>query len=182
MNYDPTRIQFGCGSNKLLGWQNRDREVDIRKRLPYPDNRVDYVFTEHVIEHITHPEALRFFDECYRILKPGGVARMAVPDVCRFHSHGTQAHIETVIGPLCNVERPREAAVRKIVVGYEHVSCWTGELLAMLLTCAGFETHHAAVGRSEHPYLRELEGRGVMAGDPGLNEAQTCVVEGVKPE
>jgi len=79
---DELKIQFGAGGNLLEGWRNHDLEsdgVDIREPLPYADDTVDFILAEHVMEHVTGPEALRFLDECHRILKPGGTLRVCCP-------------------------------------------------------------------------------------------------------
>lgn len=73
------KIQFGCGSNRLDGWQNHDMDMDITQPLRYPDNCADMVLHEHVAEHLTSAELLRFLDECWRILKPGGKMRWSGP-------------------------------------------------------------------------------------------------------
>jgi SAM-dependent methyltransferase len=53
---------------------------DIRKRLPLSDNTVDIYQSEDVFEHI-QPEKLPFIiNEAYRVLKPGGIFRLSMPD------------------------------------------------------------------------------------------------------
>ena len=54
------KLHIGCGSNILDGWLNSDYypplasvlHLDATKRFPFEDNTFDYVFSEHVIEHI----------------------------------------------------------------------------------------------------------------------------------
>ena len=46
---------------------------DIRKPLKFPNKSVDVIFSEHVIEHVEFTDALTFFRESKRILKPNGV-------------------------------------------------------------------------------------------------------------
>lgn len=46
------KIQFGCGGNKLDGWENYDRDVNISKPLPFEDNSIRFIFAEHVLEHV----------------------------------------------------------------------------------------------------------------------------------
>jgi SAM-dependent methyltransferase len=46
-------------------------------RLPLPDQSFDIVFASHIIEHLDEPR--RLVDECARVLRPGGVLRLACP-------------------------------------------------------------------------------------------------------
>ena len=73
------KINFGCGSNILDGWKNHDAEMDVTHPLPYPDECAEIILAEHIGEHLTGPQLLRFLDECYRILKDGGVMRLCCP-------------------------------------------------------------------------------------------------------
>lgn len=43
-----------------------------------PDKRFDWILASHTIEHM--PDPIRFLEECAKVLAPGGVLRMAVPD------------------------------------------------------------------------------------------------------
>lgn len=64
--------------------QPYDKKLDARKGLPYPDQTVDGVYSEHFFEHLTQAEGLGFLRECRRVLKPGGVVRVAMPDLDAF--------------------------------------------------------------------------------------------------
>lgn len=48
--------------------------------LPFKNNSIDYIFSEHFFEHLFLDEALSLFKECHRVLKPKGVIRTCVPD------------------------------------------------------------------------------------------------------
>lgn len=65
-------------------WDNRMVKHDIRKRFPFAKNTVDYAYSSHVIEHFTQEEALIICRNVYRVLKPGGICRVVVPDELRF--------------------------------------------------------------------------------------------------
>lgn len=54
---------------------------DCRKKLPFPDNYADYIYSSHFIEHVKRYEAIDLLKECYRVLKPGGTIRVVVPDL-----------------------------------------------------------------------------------------------------
>jgi predicted SAM-dependent methyltransferase len=58
--------------------------LDIRNPLPFEDNAVDWVYAEHLIEHITLPVALGWLTEVNRILTPGGVLRLTTPDLQKY--------------------------------------------------------------------------------------------------
>jgi SAM-dependent methyltransferase len=62
------------------------RVIDLRARLPFADGSADAVYHSHVLEHLERGQAAAFLAECRRVLKPGGVLRIAVPDlegICR---------------------------------------------------------------------------------------------------
>ena len=73
----------------MSGWLNSDIEpklkdilyLDATQDFPIEDNSFDYIFSEHMIEHITYNDAKRMISECFRILKPGGVIRISTPDL-----------------------------------------------------------------------------------------------------
>jgi len=53
----------------------------LRKGVPYPDAAFDVVYHSHLLEHFSKESATVFLGECYRVLKPGGVIRVVVPDL-----------------------------------------------------------------------------------------------------
>lgn len=54
---------------------------DLRKGIPFPDDSFDVVYHSHVLEHIDREYAVSLPRECRRVLKPGGVMRVVVPDM-----------------------------------------------------------------------------------------------------
>ena len=50
-------------------------------KFPYPfaDDSVDVIYTCHFLEHLDGEERMKFFNECYRILKVGGKMRHVHP-------------------------------------------------------------------------------------------------------
>lgn len=82
-----TYLNIGCGKVKLPGFVNIDREpggdiqCDVTKGLPYADNTVDGIYSEHFIEHLSQPEIIAFLRECRRVLKSGARVRVATPDL-----------------------------------------------------------------------------------------------------
>ena len=49
--------------------------------MPFDDNTVDFIFSEHMIEHLPEKTIRRFWGECFRVLKPSGWMRHSTPDL-----------------------------------------------------------------------------------------------------
>ena len=55
--------------------------LDLTRRFPFRDGSIDAVLASHVLEHLTVGEARSCVAEIHRVLAPGGVVRVAVPDL-----------------------------------------------------------------------------------------------------
>lgn len=82
-------VNIGCGSVWHPDWVNLDmRPVsaeiqawDADDGLPFKDGSVDGCYASHLLEHLSREGARRLLMECLRVLRPGGVLRLAVPDL-----------------------------------------------------------------------------------------------------
>ena len=90
------KIQFGCGGNRIKGWENYDMEIDITKPLPFENHTATHIFAEHVVEHITIHQAWNFFEECYRILQIKGEIKIAVPCVSQIYEHADENYFKFI--------------------------------------------------------------------------------------
>ena len=88
------KLHIGCGRVYIDGWINIDNNsdnniekldinMDLRNELPFDDNSVDYIYNEHFFEHLTWDEGFFAIKRFMRVLKPGGVLRIAMPDLVR---------------------------------------------------------------------------------------------------
>ena len=82
-------LNVGCGARFREGWTNVDFvtthpsviEHNLLAGIPFPNDHFEFVYHSHVLEHFAKPDGQRFIAECFRVLKPGGVLRIAVPDL-----------------------------------------------------------------------------------------------------
>ena len=59
------------------------RWANAHIRIPVPDESLEVVYSSHVLEHLDPFDTDRFLREIYRSLEPGGIIRLAVPDLKR---------------------------------------------------------------------------------------------------
>lgn len=142
------QLHFGCGPNRLPApWENFDREVDIRRDLPFPTESARFIFAEHVIEHVEFVHGLAFLRECWRVLEPGGVLRFGFPDVTRFVF---EADVKAYLNFLSMVSHGghsgRSDIYRFIMSGSGHRSCWVRSMAEAAVVAVGF----SSVGACEY--------------------------------
>ena len=143
----PLRLHLGSANNRLPGWVNVDllrpgRALDLywdlRRPLPFPDASVDTIFAEHLLEHLPFPAGVGLLRECRRVLRPGGIARVGVPDLDRY--------IASYLGRDDIIERVRPGRpTRALALGepfflYGHRCMYDFETMQLALLDAGF-TH-----------------------------------------
>ncbi|MCX7953793.1 MAG: methyltransferase domain-containing protein [Bacteroidales bacterium] len=57
-----------------------DLFVMLPRKLPFPDNSVEFIYSSHTLEHFSFNDIIFLLNEFYRVLKPGGKIRIAVPN------------------------------------------------------------------------------------------------------
>lgn len=116
-NRKKIKLNVGCGTDYKKGWINIDNNTDenidkldlnwdLRKPLPFDDNSVDFIFNEHFFEHLTVEEARKTIKDLMRLLKPGGVMRVAMPD------------LESVVDHYLNVPLNRDPVIKEFKMDY----------------------------------------------------------------
>jgi predicted SAM-dependent methyltransferase len=84
------RLNLGSGETPIPGFVNVDAlesapgvdvVADIGQRLPYDDDAADLIYASHLLEHFPTANVPRLLAEWRRVLQPGGVLLVAVPDL-----------------------------------------------------------------------------------------------------
>jgi predicted SAM-dependent methyltransferase len=97
-----TLLNLGCGGRRHHGFTNADLrpespevlEIDLRQPLPFLDGEFDGVYCSHVLEHLSPGAGRRLMAEVARVLRPGGIVRVVVPDlegICRAYLAALEA-------------------------------------------------------------------------------------------
>ena len=140
----PLLLHLGSQKMRKEGWVNVDLvgypvdlAWDFARPFPFPDMRVDAIFLEHVLEHFTLEQGLALVQEAHRLLKPGGVLRVGVPDAETY----LRAYVDS--DGFLNRMRPlaptRLLAVQELFYWPGHATMYDFETLGLLIAAAGFE-------------------------------------------
>lgn len=84
------KLHVGCGPCLLEGWINLDVHpaplaTNVLWGLPFAEGSVWRVFLSHLLEHLFYPnDVMPFLGEILRVLEPGGVVRIIVPDIGQY--------------------------------------------------------------------------------------------------
>lgn len=190
------KLQVGSGPNVLPGWLNTCKNperpgvffLDITKPSPFENNTFDYVFSEHMIEHMSYPEGLMMLRECHRIMKPGGRIRISCPDInflIRLANNPTDQDIEYIKWASRHFTpwAPYTDGIfvlNNFVRDFHHIFIYNPKTLERSLGMTGFTdfTWHN-IKESGDPHLQNLENDSRMP--PGFLQIETMTVEAIKP-
>lgn len=125
--------------------QVKFKQWDLRRGIPYPGNSVDLIRMSHLIEHLTLEEAHNLCRELYRVLKPGGLARVSTPDakIIIRHYQNRDMPFFNPIQPPEYIQAPTqgEKLSRLLFSGdYQHKAIYDFEMIKNFLEQAGFES------------------------------------------
>jgi predicted SAM-dependent methyltransferase len=145
--------------------------ADVSKGLAYPDSSVRYIYTSHMIEHMSRWQALGLIRECARVLVPGGILRIATPDLRVWVGQYLDGDTSRGATPADSFmeklgtfrEEPVNRArrfIRRLFSGSVHQWLYDLESLSHLLLEGGFsECVRRDFRKGEMPDLERLEHR-----------------------
>lgn len=192
------KLQIGTGENIFEDWLNSDIDpysdnkiyLDATKPFPFEDSTFDYVFSEHMIEHITYQEGLNMLSECYRILTSGGKIRIATPNLQflleLYKSNKSELQNEYLKWAIKKCNIPSVTAfedtfvINNFVRGWGHKFIYDEKVLRYTLENVCFvNIKKCNLNESENEELRGLENKNRMPYD--FLRLETMVFEGTKP-
>lgn len=198
-------VQYGCGFTAPARWRNFDSSPtlqferlpvigrlytrnqirypanvdygDIVKGLPLPPGSCDLVYCSHVLEHLALEECRLALGNTWKILKPGGVFRLVLPDLEYLLDNyradeSAEASLRFMSGSGLG-QRSRARTLGAFVVAWlgnaQHLWLWDFKGLSAELMSAGFgDVRRAFFGDSVYPEFAEVEDRSRWDGGLGI--------------
>ncbi|KJH73151.1 class I SAM-dependent methyltransferase [Aliterella atlantica] len=151
-------LNIGCGAQgldsaewfNLDGWpaEGVDYECDLRRNLPFDEHRFWGIFSEHFFEHLDPADGRKFLEECFRILRPGGIIRLSVPDgelYLKNYLENREWMLELIkyrgwmLEPGKKYHTPMELVNDVFRQNLQHQYCYDFETISLLLSEVGFK-------------------------------------------
>ena len=198
-------LHLGCGTNLLEGWLNTDiiahssiMALDASRPFPIDDRSLDFIFSEHMFEHLTYESGKTMLSECYRTLKPGGILRLTMPTleflIKLYNEPEKELHQQYARWSLQQfapqmyadcVKRgnsmPMAMIVNNFMRFWGHQMIYDFPLLEAMINDIGFiDVKKCLKGQSEHPFLCGLEHHG-DAIPQWANDLESMTIEATKP-
>lgn len=198
------KIQIGCGTNFLEGWLNTDLKfsdevlfLDAGATFPIESDSFDFIFSEHLFEHLEVEQQLNMLSESYRILKKGGMMRIATPNLdflFKIYSNPSiSENIDYVDWAVKNI--PNLKVVKKSIISKEEhyiyvinnfFKAWGHQVIhnvssikKLVLQCNFSHFRECEVGKSEVSVFQSIEKHGTVIPD-NINLFETMVIEIIK--
>jgi predicted SAM-dependent methyltransferase len=194
------KLQLGTSNSLISGWLNTDvlptsREVvylDATRRFPFKDDTFDYVYSEHMIEHIEYQSALLMLRECFRVLKPGGKIRMSTPDLrvlAGLFSNEKTTSQNFYVDWMTRRFLPDVAYCKEVFLinnafrAWGHQFLYDRETIEITMNKIGFEkVRYYRPRESDDENLRGIESHGIVMGCEEINQFEAFAVEGEVPD
>ncbi len=191
------KLHIGCQSHPMEEWLNVDLVpklggivyMDATNEFPFKDAVFEYVFTEHMIEHIPLDKGQFMLKECYRVLKPGGILRVVTPNLDSLLNYYLQPGLP-LHSDYTDFSRryfPQQPPVFNATVVFNnffrdwgHQFIYNEATLTTLLQMTGFrDILRLEVGESSDPVLCGLENHHLEITDR-FNRMESLVMEAIK--
>jgi predicted SAM-dependent methyltransferase len=162
------RLHVGCGQNRFKNWINSDVKLNsdlivfLQKRLPFNSKHLDFIHSEHVVEHVSYDIGVYFLKEAYRVLRTKGVLRVAMPDLDDLIDSYQEdwRRMDWVTWPQFAFIKTKAEMINIAFRWWGHQHLYNREELERALKSAGFcDIRFELFGQSRYPELRGLETR-----------------------
>ena len=118
--------------------------ADVINGLNFNDCSLDVIYSSHMLEHLDRSDARNFLTEALRVLKKGGILRLAIPDLKKhIDNYNQDGDADKFIGSLhLEIKNPSTflEKVKFLFVGFRnHKWMYDHNSLKNLLLQSGYE-------------------------------------------
>lgn len=195
-SHEVKKLHIGCGIHTMEGWLNSDYFpktgdtifLDATSRFPFEDNSFDFIFSEHMIEHISYADGYNMISECFRVLKPSGKIRISTPDLeflinlyQKDKSDLQKEYIQwTSKSYNRNAPYPDDTfVINNFFRSWGHLFIYDSKTLGASMERAGFtKIQNMEINQSEDEAFKNLEYEGRMP--EGFVKLESFILEGTK--
>jgi predicted SAM-dependent methyltransferase len=191
------KLHVGGGWRRLDGWLNTDLQLipsvmrmDATERFPFPDEVFEYVYAEHMIEHVPYEKGAFMLRECYRVMRRGGVIRVVTPDlavILGLYNCKLSADQQRYLAWLCEAFIPEQCPSNAVFVInamfrlWGHQFIYDEETLTESMHTAGFRSiRRLALGESKELDLQNMDNE--QRYPAGLLNFESVALEGLKSD
>ena len=147
---------------------------DFNRDFPIPNQCLDGIFTEHVLEHFDYENGRKLLSTCFRILKSNGTIRIIVPDGKKILKAYFEEPAKILKYKECTTKYPIEAVNSWFYQRYEHQCIYDFEYMKGLLVEIGFSKVYEA------SYMVSESGNNDLLLDDPKYSWESLYVEAVK--
>lgn len=164
--------------------------LDATKKFPFDDAVFNYVYSEHMIEHISREAGEFMLQECYRVLKQGGRIRIATPDLAKIvnlyalreEGFGLD-YINWITDKF--IKKPTDynplIVLNTMFRNWYHCFLYDEEFLIQSLQNVGFtDIKRYSINMSDDENLRGIERHHLNVGNFEMVEFETMIYEAEK--
>lgn len=150
LNFDLRQYQKGNIKTDVVG---------AIEQMPFKECSFKVILCCHVIEHFYKTDAIQVLEDCYSLLKPGGMLVMEGP--CMLGCYWYYVEIKKDVDRFVDFIYGGEDNRLKYGNEYAHKSGWTGELMAEVMGPIGFEIVSVTIGQHHGMGRRDFRVEGI---------------------
>jgi SAM-dependent methyltransferase len=162
-----------------IDWDTKIQLHDLTTRFPWTDSSVDHIYSSHTLEHFSRSDGRHFLSECHRVLKPGGIIRIVVPDLRLLVDRYLEGEIradsfvdEMAVGYDCESDGFLKQRIAPLM-RFPHKCMYDSESLLALMSELGFRVSSKKAFESDISDIESVERSGRAGG--------AVIVEGTRP-